>query len=236
MEAMSDDNATRAFEAKSLELVRDIQTELVTGLNALGRKSHRGLEDQFPFYSASHINRAVEGYLLLRQQFRFDASRLLIRPAIEAAIKILAVRNQPDLLYRIAYSEHLEDRKLVARAADAAAYFAQLEEKWCEFVKAYSDHFPKHELVDKRLPLRCAAIAARIEAYYDSAYRLYSQFAHAAFRATTGNLDDLHTHDNRTMALCALTGLDAVTSLNESALDVEPFRTRLSELHVNVEE
>jgi hypothetical protein len=103
-------------ERQSLQLVADIQREIAEGFNTLGGKPHRGLEYQFPFYSASHINRAIEGYVLLRQQLRLDASRLLIRPAIEAAIKILAVRNEPALLYRIAYSEHLEDRKLLGLA------------------------------------------------------------------------------------------------------------------------
>ena len=124
------------FETRSLKLVHDIQEELSVGLNSLGGKKHRGLEDQFPFYSASHINRAVEGYVLLRQQFRLDAC----------------------------------------------------------------------------------------------------QFAHAAFRAITGDLDELYTHDNRTMALCPLTGLDAVASLSGSAPNVEAFRTKLSQLHINVEE
>lgn len=226
------------FEAQSLKLVCEIQAELAAALNSLGGKKHRGLEDQFPFYCASHINRAAEGYVLLRQQFRLDASRLLIRPAIEAAIRILAVRNQPDLLYRIAYSERLEDKKWIGEAARGKGidYGAQEEDRWSEFVKMYSDHFPKHNLVNERLPLRRAAAVAGIELYYDVVYRLYCQFTHAAFRATTGNLDRLYIHDNPAMALCALTGLDAVASLSGLAPNVEAFRTRLSKLNLNVED
>lgn len=155
MEAVTRFNSDN-FEIRSLKLVCEIQEELAAALNSLGGKKHRGLEDQFPFYCASHINRAVEGYVLLRQQFRLDASRLLIRPAIEAAIKILAVRNQPDLLYRIAYSERLEDKKWIGAAArrEGVDYVAQEEDGWKEFVKTYSDHFPEHKLMDERLPLR----------------------------------------------------------------------------------
>jgi len=36
--------------------------------------------------------------------------------------------------------------------------------------------------------------------------------------------------------LFALTGLDAVASLSGSAPNVEAFRTKLSQLHINVEE
>jgi hypothetical protein len=227
-----------SFEFRSLKLVREIQVELATALNSLGRKGNRGLEDEFPFYCASHINRAAEGYVLLRQQLRLDASRLLIRPAIEAAIKILAVRNRPDLLYRIAYSEWLEENKLIGGAArrQGVDYTAQHKAKWRDFVKVYSAHFPNHVLVDKKLPLRDAAEAAGIQPYYDAVYRLYCQFTHAAFRAITGSLDGLHTHDNRTMALCALAGLDAVISLGSLVPDVEMFRTRLAALNINVEE
>lgn len=71
--------------------------------------------------------------------------------------------------------------------------------------------------------------------YYDVVYRLYCQFTHAAFRAITGNLDELYAHDNRTMALSALNGLDAVVSLSGLTPDVEAFRTRLCELDIIVE-
>jgi hypothetical protein len=98
----------------------------------------------------------------------------------------------------------------------------------------YSDHFPKHKLVNERLSLKRAAAVAGIEPYYDVVYRLYCQFTHAAFRATTGNLDRLYSHDNRAMALCALTGLDAVALLSGLAPNVETFRTRLSDLNLNV--
>jgi Family of unknown function (DUF5677) len=223
------------FAGQSLELVSEIQQELAEGLDSLAGKTHRGLEDQFPFYSASHINRAVEGYVLLRQQFRLDASRLLIRPAIEAAIKILAVQKQPELLYQIAYSERLDDQKLIrkgARSQGGADELAQEQRRWDDFVKMYRDHFPTHKLEDKNLPLRVAAIAAGIEDYYDSAYRVYCQFTHAAFRAITGNLDELYVHDNPAMGLCALTGLEAVGLLGGTTPDVELFRSRMVKLGI----
>jgi hypothetical protein len=226
------------FETRSLELVCEIQTQLAAALNSLAGRKHRGLEDVFPVYCASHVNRAVEGYILLRRQFRLEASRLLIRPTIEATIKMLAVRNQPDLLYRIAYSEWLEEKKFIVSAAQTggADYLSQHEAKWKEFRKAYCDHFPQHNLADKKLFLQDAAVAAGMEAYYDSAYRLYCQFTHAAFRATTGGLDGLRIHDNRTVGICTLAALEAVASLTGLGLHVESFRQALAELNINVED
>jgi hypothetical protein len=223
------------FAGQSLQLVSEIQQELAKGLDSLGGKTHRGLEDQFPFYSASHINRAVEGYVLLRQQLRLEASRLLIRPAIEAAIKILAVRKQPELLYQIAYSERLEDQKLIRKGASlrgSGDELAQEQRNWDDFVKAYREHFPTHRFKEKKLSLRVAASAAGIEDYYDSAYRVYCQFSHAAFRAITGTLDELYVHDNPAMGLCALTGLEAVGLLGGTAPDVELFHSRMVKLGI----
>lgn len=224
------------FAGKSLQLVSRVQQELAKALDSLGGKKHQGLQDQFPFYSASHINRAVEGYVLLRQQSRLDASRLLIRPTIEAAIKILAVRKQPELLYQIAYSERLEDQKLIRKGALSRGNSGALsleQQRWDEFVKTYADHFPTHKLVDEKLPLRAAATVAGIEDYYESAYRVYCQFTHAAFRAITGNLDELYVHDNAAMGLCALTALEAVSLLGAATSDVELLRARMVSLGIN---
>ena len=223
------------FAGKALQLVSEVQQELAKALDSLGGNKHRGLQDQFPFYSASHINRAVEGYVLLRQQSRLDASRLLIRPTIEAAIKILAVRKQPELLYQIAYSERLEDQKLIRKATRSQRNGGEIalgQQRWDEFVKMYADHFPTHKRVDKKLSLRMAATVAGIEDYYDSAYRVYCQFTHAAFRAITGNLDDLYVHDNAAMGLCALTALEAVNLLGAAIPDVELLRARMVKLGI----
>lgn len=220
------------FEAKSLQLVSDMQTQLAAALNSLTGKQHKGLQDVFPVSSGGHINRALDGYVQLRKAGRIDSSKLLIRPALEATIKILAVRKQSDLLYRIAYSERLEDQKWLGAVArrQGADYASQDKKNWEEFAQAYSKHFPNHPLVEKKLSLRDAAVIAGLGEYYDSHYRLYCQFTHAAFRAVTRGLDELDTHDNRTMALCALVGIEAAISVGGSAPEISALRKRLDEI------
>jgi hypothetical protein len=220
------------FEARSLQLVADTQLQLAATLNSLTGKQHQGLQDVFPIYSAGHVNRAADGYVLLRKAGRIDSSKLLIRPALEATIKILAVRKQPELLYRIAYSERLEDQKWIGAAArrQGGDYTAQDEKNWEEFTKAYSTHFPGQRLTEQKLSLRDAAVIAGLGDYYDSHYRLYCQFTHAAFRAVTRGLDELDTHDNRTMAICTLVGIEATVSVGASAPHLGALRNRLEEI------
>lgn len=219
-------------EAKSLQLVLDMQLQLAAALNSLTGKQHKGIEDVFPVYSAGHINRAVDGYVLLRKTGRIDSSKLLIRPALEATIKILAVRKRPELLYRIAYTERLEDQKWIGAAArrQGGDYTAQDKKNWEEFKKSYSTHFPGQPLIEQKLLLRDAAVIAGLGDYYDSHYRLYCQFTHAAFRAVSRDLDELDTHDNRTMALCTLVGIEAAVSLGASASEISALRKRLDEI------
>jgi hypothetical protein len=220
------------FETKSLRLVFDMQQQLTTALKSLTGKQHRGLPDTFNVFQASHINRASEGYAFLRKSGRVDASKLLIRPAIEATIRLLAVRKQPDLLYRMAYTERLEDRKWMRGPAvkQGIDFDAEDKKKWDDFTKAYAAHFPDHPLVEEKLWLRDAAVVAGLGPWYDSHYRLYCQFTHAAFRAVVGDLNDLEPHDNRTMALCLLPALEAAESVNATVPLLEELRMRLSKL------
>ena len=220
------------LEAAWLQLVSDMQAELASALNSLTGKTHEGLQDVFPIMSAGHINRALDGYIFLRKAGRIDASKLLIRPALEATIKILAVKKQPDLLYRIAYSERLEDKKWLGAAARRRGkdYGPEDKKKWDEFTKAYSAHFSTHKMVEEKLSLRDAAVIAGIGDYYDSHYRLYCQFTHAAFSAVTHGLDELDTHDNQTMTLCAIVGLEAAILLGGVAQNFDELRKRRDEL------
>jgi hypothetical protein len=220
------------LEVAWLQLVADMQVELASALNGLTGKQHQGLQDLFPIMSAGHINRALDGYILLRKAGRIDASKLLIRPALEAAIKTLAVKKQPDLLYRIAYSERREDQKWLGAAArrQGKDYGPEDKNKWDEFTKAYSAHFPTHKRVEEKLSLWDAAVIAGIGDYYNSHYRLYCQFTHAAFRAVTHGLDELDTHDNQTMTLCAIVGLEAAIFVGGVARNFDELRKRRKEL------
>ena len=63
------------------------------------------------------VNRASDGYLWLRESGRMDASKFQIRPALEAVFCGTAAMMNRDFLFRKAYSEWVEDKKLFATDA-----------------------------------------------------------------------------------------------------------------------
>src|SRR4029453_13929456 len=96
-------------EEKSLKLVEDFNSELMDALDSLGGKKGNALLDTYRFWSSKHLQRAVDGFAFLRRAGRMDGSKFLVRPALEMAFRLQAVRKHPDLLYRIEFSEHHRD-------------------------------------------------------------------------------------------------------------------------------
>jgi hypothetical protein len=226
------DATANVEEQQTLDLLRDAQAELRDGLNALGGQQADGLLENYRFWTISHINRTAEGYLYLRSSGRIDASKNLLRPAIEAVFRLQAVRAQADLLFRIAFSEFAEDRKWLrlTTASDNLTAQPAIEAQWLQFKTAYALKYPDQLLVEQSLPLRAAAQYAGLEGYYDTHYRLYCRFTHAAFRAVTGNLNAFESHDNRTMILCTLAGVENLTLIGAPSPNLDWLRQRLGNL------
>jgi hypothetical protein len=103
-----------------------------------------------------------------------------------------------------------------------------IENNWIHFRQAYQAKYPHYPALEEELSLRRAAECAGIELerYYDSAYRLYCRYTHAALRATSGSLNKFDRHDNRTMTLCALGAIDALVSIGAPAPNIESLRER----------
>jgi hypothetical protein len=222
------------LDVQSLELLSDTQAELHHALAAFAGRQAKGLLEEYQFHAASHINVAAEGYIYLRNSQRIDASKHLIRTAIEAVIRLRAVQEKPQLLFRIAFTEFNEDKKWASslQERDVSGTITKIENKWTDFKRAYKAKYPEHPLVEEKLSLRRAAECAGtgLERYYDSAYRLYCRYTHAAFRATSGSLNKLDRHDNHTMTLCALGGVEALAAIGGPAPNVELLRERLGRL------
>ena len=218
------------MEADSLQVVRDTQAELGDALKALRGQQRDGLTEAYVGYSAGHINRAVEGYVYLRESGRIEASKLLVRAALEPVLRIQAVRKKPELLFRIAFTEFQEDKKWVRpfNRPDTEDAIEAIDRQWEEFRRAYETKYPGQTLVEKELSLRYAAELAGLDRYYDSHYRLYCRFTHAAFRASTGDLKEFETEDNRTMALCAFAALEAVASIGAPAPNMAALKRRVT--------
>ncbi len=205
-------------EEESLTLVDDLVGEITHALASLTGKKLNGLFDNYRFWSSKHLHRAADGFAFLRRSGRVDASKFLIRPAIEIAFRLEAVRKHPDLLYRIAFSEHLREKQLLQAAAkDGQAnptITRSLEEKWNRFSDAFAAEFPNIRKVEEKLSIECAAEKAGMKYIYDGHYRIYSQYAHGALFATIGYLDEAtDREDNRAMAGCAVIALDTLVSL-----------------------
>ena len=219
---------TKASESESLKLLTETQTELRGLLNALGGRQSDGLLETYTLYSAAHVNRAVEGYLYLRQNRRYEASKHLIRTAIEAMIRLKAIGEKPDLLFRIAFTEFKEDRKWVGslQIPNVADALKRIEADWTRFVRKYRAKYRDHPCIEKELSIKEAADCAGVEGYYNSHYRLYCRFTHAAFRASSGYLAGFEGEDNRAMMICTLAAVEALLSFGVPAPCVEALKQR----------
>src|SRR5947199_9138959 len=93
------------MEEKSLNLVVDVHVELSEALNSLGKKKARDMRDNYKFWSCFYMGRASQGYIILRKAGAMAESRFLVRPAIEIMFRLEAVRQKPELVHRIGYTE-----------------------------------------------------------------------------------------------------------------------------------
>lgn len=178
------------------------------------------------------VNRAAEGYLSLRDSGRVAASKLLIRPAIEGTFSGIAAIKRKDFLFRKAYSEWDEDRKLFAKDAVKVEEAKKALE---DLKRAFQTKYPSLDLACKQISVRDAAEIAEMLAIYEGTYRLYCQFTHGALRAALGDLDKISdTIDTPVVTWCVLQMLDHLEKETPAQIpDLIPFRRRL--LDANLE-
>ena len=215
-----------AEEIGHLGLLRDVQQLLAHALNALGGRSPATAEAAYLEKAAVNVNRAAEGYLWLRESCRVAASKLLVRPALEATFSAVAVVKRPGFLFRKAYSEWEEDKKMFVR--DAAG--VKEATKAIEYLKrAFQQRSPGYPVACKRVTVRDAADVAGFLENYESAYRIYCQFTHGAMRAVLGHLDDTtDTIDTPIVSWCVFQMLDHLQTDTPAQIpDLVPFRKRL---------
>lgn len=227
---MSSESIHGPEELKHLGLLREVQQILAKALNSLGGKSPPTAESAYLGWAAVSVNRAAESYLWLRDSGRVAGSKLLVRPALEATFAAIAVLKKDGFLFRKAYSEWEEDKKMFAN--DAAG--EQEAKRALEDLKrAFRQNRPNCPIVCKRVTVRDTADAAGFLENYESAYRIYCQFTHGALRAVLGDLDDTtDTIDTPTVTWCALQMLDHLQTHTPAEIpDLIPFRKRLLDAH-----
>jgi hypothetical protein len=120
------------------------------------------------------------------------------------------------MLSRIAAWEDLEDQKQLRTIAERSGnkYDDQAAaQRWVTKMANLRKEFPDEALEEQPLGSRRRRPIRRVDGYYNTHYRLYTQYAHGVFRATGDLLDDLtNPEDNRTMAMCAFGGLNVLAS------------------------
>ena len=221
----SDPQSRSTEESRLLALLKDVQKVLADSLNSLEGKSIPTPESLYLSWAAAFVNKSADGYLLLRESGRVDSAKLLIRPALEATFAGKAITEKPGFLFRKAYTEWLEDKKLFANEAAAEA---QANLALDNLEKAFKTKLPSHPIERKRVNVRETADAAGVSENYE-AYKVYCQFTHGAMRVVFGNLDrQTDVIDTKTMIWCVLMILDQLKKQSPAQIpDLTEFKKRI---------
>jgi hypothetical protein len=211
-------------EAQKLKILQELLKDLCVAINSLDEKAPppESAAAAYMQYVAVAINRAADGFLVLRLAHRVAASKLLIRPALEALIAGAAIANQPDLLSRKARSEWEEEIRMFPKCPERDAAFQKL---WADFEQAVRRHKPGCQINPTPISTRDMAKEVGWEEIYDKVYRLYCKFTHGAVRAVRGELDD--STDNRDTEIIIWCVFQALVLLKSKTPAIVPDLDRL---------
>jgi hypothetical protein len=215
-------------EANLLALLREVQQLLARALDSLAGKTSTGKESGYLAWAAVAINRAADGYMCLRDSGRVDASKVLVRPAVEALFNGGAMVKDSGFFFRKAYSEWLEDVKLVGKDATAKAV---LDQQLDELKRACAQASPASPMVCKRVTVREAAEKAGLLNLYKTLYRVYCQFTHSSLRAVYGDLNPASDPvETELMISCVLTILNLMQKHTPAQVpDLSAYCKRLAD-------
>jgi hypothetical protein len=219
-------------EVVAMALLSELQPALAVALNSLGGRMTKGVEDLYYLYASSHINTALDAFVLLRRERRIDGARLLVRPALETMLRLQAVRAKLYLLYRVLLREAIEADKWFGSVArrHGIAYTRVCDRgEWHAFRSRCAAQFGPDKLEEVPLDSYGAAAAIGVEAYYDSHYRGYCQYTHGALEAVSGSLDELtDPEDTRVMLHSAMVALEALVDMGAECPGIASFRERFN--------
>lgn len=179
------------------------------------------------------IAEIVDGFLALRSANKITASRVLIRPCIEAAMKLAAANEDPNNLLNIAYTEGMGDIYLLEgyrdltkewfsegrpgigpeTVANAETLINERKELQAVIREKLSKQIPNAQAADKYLKPCKLAKAGKQEELYGGFYVLYCNFVHASLRAVNTWPDIQNSNDILAVAHClrlALNGMEAI--------------------------
>jgi hypothetical protein len=216
-------------EMQFLHLLKELIPILSKALNSLGVKKPANAGANYLGRIAIIVSRAADGYLLLRESGRMDASKLLIRPALEAVFCGTAAVKNKEFLFRKAYSEWEEDNKLFAKNAEGKKQAKFLIER---LKVAFKENCPEYPIQNKSITVWETANIAGLLILYEQAYRIYCKFTHGAMRAVEGHLDQItDLKDTHTIVWCVLITLNNLKEFTPANIpDLRPYGERLAAL------
>jgi hypothetical protein len=205
------------FDRDSLRLVRESFDALNSALVEIG-----GVNTSIPgalylYYTTVHIKDTIASYILLREAEQHYASKILLRSALEAMYRVLAVHRSPELIYRVAFTEYRENVKLIEKlnADGVETRLLEFHEKWRKVKTEIQAEFPATVLKDQELKAWDAAVAVGLESNYDSQYRYLCQFTHAGLAATRQIFNDSNYLDNPIAVDVAVRATEVIESIGK---------------------
>lgn len=210
-------------ETQLLGLLKDAQRVLDDALNSLSDKPLTP-DLKYLAWQAEHIRRASEGYLLLRESGLVPASKLLVRPALEATIWGTAVINEPGFLFRIPYTALEREKGPVANNPALA-----------DLKLAATKANPGCPIKCKPVYIKEAAEVAKLPEAYAAVYGIYCKFTHGDMEAVQGLLDKATDPiDTDVMLWCVLVMLRQLRDHKLTQIpDLEPLEKRLAATDAN---
>jgi hypothetical protein len=176
-------------EVEKLKCLEELVKHLGGALNSLNENAPpiKSAAAHYMQFVGAAINRAADGFLLLRMNYRIAASKLLVRPALEVLFAGAAIAQQPDLLVRKARSEWEEEKKMFPKSAERDTSFKKM---WDMFEQTVKKEEPNCQINPNAISAYELSAKVGWEEIYDKVYRLYCKFTHGAFQAIKGDLDD----------------------------------------------
>lgn len=172
-------------QTKPIALLSESIAALAGAIDSLGGAQAEA-KARYLFWTASFVNHTAAGFLKLKE-LNFKASKLLVRPCLEALFNVCATINRGDFLFEKACAEWREENKYAAKDPSSR----QEAEDALNQLKAYFGSCRSNEDIRKdRLFVSEVADHAGLAAIYNSAYRVYCQYTHGALRAAVGDLDE----------------------------------------------
>lgn len=224
------------------DVVSELQVLLTNALDSAAGKTTEGGVSCL-VWVASHVNKVAEGYSALRRRRMIYASKLLVRPVLEATASAAAAVIEPAFLYQKAHWEYEEEKKLLTEfyktlqrsdqpTTEVEQRLARLDTSWKRFSRQFSRLRP--QVLKKPCKPKFSDVlrAAGLDESWYAQYRLYCQFEHGTLRAASGALDaSTDSADGAIVAWCLLTIIGLLKKHAPVAVpDLAPLLRRVNDL------